>query len=673
VSVVADDRSGVLTTPAVGLASGRRFGEPVRLLQVYVVLLILIPSTQIIGPLGAVGTPATVLGLVALALWAFGVLAPGDYLRRTVVPVRIMLGFLILAILTSYAVLHTHFAPVDESLSSDRMLLQVSSWAGVALLAAEGLRDRDELYQVLRTLTAAVATMAIVGLLQFRFGIDLAEWAKKIPGLHPNTDLVSIQARQGFRRPAGTTTHPIEFGCIIAMALPLALHLARFDEVRPRFRRWLLLAAIAIGVPVAVSRSAVLAAVVVGVVIFVGLEPRARPRALALGAAFVVMVYATTPGLLGALRNLFVYAGSDSSISYRTGDYALVGEHIRQSPWFGRGPGTFLSRDYFMILDNQYLLSTIEIGLVGLTAVVCYLFAAAFLGRGARHRSGDPRIRDLGQALAAASVASAVAALTFDAFSFLAFAGTVPVCLGAAGALWATTRVPEHAIDAVAPATGLVGDLPPRELPLSDRLRDDPGPAVTVPDGIPGGDGVGEPWPEPLVGRVSLLPTVSSSGGPVSPQQVVPVVGACIAVVVLLAGLGLSASRGSAPKPGGDRSATVGGNSLFTGDVPVTPEASPPPSGGSPGTPGNRPRTRTVTRGSSSAPPSVPPTRTIGVPTTALPATATTVVATTSPPTSTATTSTTAETTTTTSTTTTSTTTTSTTTTSTTEAPGAMR
>jgi O-antigen ligase len=257
--------------------------------------------------------------------------------------------------------------------------------------------------------------MAVVGFLQFRFGIDLAGLANRIPGLHENADLVSIQDRQGFRRPAGTATHPIEFGCVIAMALPLALHLARFDVAHSPIRRWLPVAAIAVGIPVAVSRSAVLGAVVATVVIFAGLEPRLRPRALGAAAAFIVVTYATTPGLLGTIRTLFVNAGSDASITYRTDDYEAVGEYIRQSPWLGRGPGTFLS-DKYIVLDNQYLMSVIETGLVGLSVVIGYLLTTAFLGRGARHRSRDAAIRDLGQALAATSLASAVTAFTFDGF-----------------------------------------------------------------------------------------------------------------------------------------------------------------------------------------------------------------------------------------------------------------
>jgi len=423
----------------------RTFGAPVQVVLAYVVLVVLIPPTYIIGPLGAVGTPATVLALGALVLWGIAVVTPGDYLCRTVVPVRVVTVLLIGTMFVSYALAHMHYIPAVELLASDRAMLQALSWVGIGLLAAEGLRDRDEVYRVLRTLVAVVAIMAMVGLLQFRFGTDLAAWVGRIPGLHANTDLVSIQDRSGFRRPAGTATHPIEFGCVIAMVLPLALHLARFDLVRTTARRWLPLAAIAIGIPVAVSRSAVLAAVVACVVIFVGLEPRLRPRALGAVAAFILATYATTPGLLGTLRSLFVNFNSDTSITYRTSDYKVVGEYIQQSPWFGRGPGTFLS-DVYIVLDNQYLMSAIEVGLVGLAVVIVYLLATAFLGRGVRHRSDVPAVRDLGQALAAGSVASAVATVTFDAFSFRMFAGLIPLCLGLAGALWMMQRSGERLI-----------------------------------------------------------------------------------------------------------------------------------------------------------------------------------------------------------------------------------
>jgi O-antigen ligase len=414
-----------------------RFG-PVTILRIYVVLLILVPPTYIIEPLGAAGTPATVVGIFAFGLWAVAVAAPGENLRRTVVPLRVVLGFFAGSVLLSYAVLHTRTVPGAELLSSDRALLHLASWAGVVLLGAEGLRDREDLYRVLRTLVGAVAIMGIVGALQFYAGVNLAAYADHIPGLYANTDLHSIVDRNGFRRPAGTASNPIAFGCVLAMAMPVALHLARFDRVRSATRRWLPLVAIAAGVPVAVSRSAVVCALVAFIVIFLGLDPRLRPKALVSMAALSVFFYATTPGLLGTLRDLFLAHDTDA-YSARTSDYEVVAEYVRQSPLIGRGPGTFLPTTY-LYLDNQYLMSIIEVGIVGLFTLIAYMLTTAILARGARHRSSDPRIRDLGQALAAAGISGAVASFTFDGFSFLTYAGLIPMCMGIAGALWQMER-----------------------------------------------------------------------------------------------------------------------------------------------------------------------------------------------------------------------------------------
>jgi O-antigen ligase len=444
ITTTMDDRSGPIARAGAASGGWRALCTPVGLIQIYVVVLVLIPPTLIIEPLGAAGTPASVVGLVALLFWGVSVVLPEMGLPRTVVPVRVVMGLLVGVVLVRYAALHIGYIPVDELLASDRLVLTVFSWAGVALLAAEGLQNRAEINRVVRTLVVVVAVMALIGLLQFRAGIDLSTWVRRIPGLHENADLDAIQSRSGFRRPAGTAAHPIEFGCVIAMTLPLALHVARFGAVWTRARRWLPLAVIAIGIPVAVSRSAIVGAAVAGLVIFLGLDPRVRPKALVAVAGFVTLIYATTPGLLGTLRGFFLSTGSDSRIN----DYARSIEIIRQQPWFGHGPGTFIADSrlggaFDNILDNQYLMTLIELGLVGLAVVLAYLLATAFLARGARHRSTDPATRDLGQALAAASVAAAVTAYTFDAFSFRMFSGFIPACLGVAGALWATTRAGE--------------------------------------------------------------------------------------------------------------------------------------------------------------------------------------------------------------------------------------
>jgi polysaccharide biosynthesis protein PslJ len=476
VITVADRRIGPAVSAGILPSGWRALTTPVRILQLYAVLLVLIPPTEIIEPLGAAGTPATVLGLVALLQWAVAAIRPDDRLVRTVVPVRVVLGLLVATFMVRYAMMHVSYVPVEAVTGSDVLLLRIFSWAGVALLAAEGLRDRAEIGRVLRTLVVAVAVMAVIGFLQFRAGIDLTTYLRQIPGLHENADLITIQARGAFRRPSGTATHPIEFGCVIAMVLSLALHLARFDTTRTRARRWLPVAMISIGIPVAVSRSAILGAVVAGVVIFLGLEPRLRPKALMCVAVFLTLIYATTPGLLGTLRGFFLSTGSDS----RKDDYGPAFALIRKSVWFGHGPGSFINNsDLGNVLDNQYLGSLIEVGLIGLVVLLVYLLAAAFLGRGARHSSSDRATRNLGQALAAASISGAVTSYTFDSLSFRMFAGIIPLCLGISGALWVMTRLNDRSSEddgseavTVVQAFGAGPPIARAELPARDVTGD---------------------------------------------------------------------------------------------------------------------------------------------------------------------------------------------------------
>jgi O-antigen ligase len=568
VITLADRRSGPAVPAGILPGGWRALTTPVRIIQLYVVLLVLIPPTEIIEPLGAAGTPATIIGFVALLQWTVAAITPGEGLARTVVPVRVVLGLLVATFMGRYALMHVGYTPSEAVSGSDVYLLRIFSWAGVALLAAEGLQNRAEIKRVLRTLVAVVAAMAVIGFLQFRAGIDLTTYLRQIPGLHENADLITIQARGAFRRPSGTATHPIEFGCVIAMVLSLALHLARFDTARTPARRWLPVAMISIGIPVAVSRSAILGAVVAGIIIFLGLEPRLRPKALMSVAVFLTLIYATTPGLLGTLRGFFLSTGSDS----RKDDYGPAFALIQKSVWFGHGPGSFINNsDLGNVLDNQYLGTLIEVGLIGLVILLAYLLAAAFLGRGARHRSSDPATRDLGQALAAASISGAVTSYTFDSLSFRMFAGIIPLCLGIAGALWVMTRandqsreVDGHAAVTAVQASGAAApitveaviahdvtgdeaervtartadddlhsgttviDLSDRASVLHDRARDEP---LRL-DGLADRDLTREPIDEGE-GLDLLLEPDSRAGGP-DLRRIYRLIGAGAAVIVLL-------------------------------------------------------------------------------------------------------------------------------------------
>jgi O-antigen ligase len=425
--------------------TGRPPIDAVSLLTLYLAALFFIPSRLVFQPLGGKGTPALVVGLAALVFWASSKLAPGSSSARMMQPVKIALGIYVAACLISYALAMAHPLAGIEKRGADRAVLLTASLAGVLLFALDGIQSRKRLDTLLRRLIIFACVCAFIGLLQFAFAFDLARYMN-IPGLSVSGDLSFFGSRSSFRRVAGTARHPIEFGCALAMVLPFAIHFAMVAKEKRRLW-WAACGLIVLGIAMSLSRSGILGMFVVVVMLFPTWSPRVQRVALVLGAFYAVGLRLAIPGLVGSIRDLFTNAGNDSSVVARTSDYERIGGLLEGHTIFGRGLGTFLPETYF-ILDNQYLTTTLELGLFGLGALLLLLLVGIFCARGARRRSTDPETRSLAQAFAAAGLVPLTTFATFDAMSFPMVAGLTFLFLGCSGALWRLTR--EH--EAPAPA-----------------------------------------------------------------------------------------------------------------------------------------------------------------------------------------------------------------------------
>lgn len=399
-------------------------------------LLFVLPARLVVPAIGAAGRPAVLLGLGLTGWWVLTRMVP-DMVIRGRQPVRMALLVFFVIFVLAYGLGYARGLPGIESRGSDRALIVMTSLVGVGLLVADGVSTRDRLDTLLRRLTYATAFMALVGGLQFVFGIDLA--AKiRLPGLVLNRNLVGVTERgtAGLPRVAGTAGHAIEFGVLMAMVLPIALHYALHARSRAeRQRRWPIVVIIALGIPFSISRSATLGLLVSGLCLTAIWSPRMRHRALVVAAVSMVLLRSAVPGLLGTIRSLFTNLESDPSVQGRTEDYDVVFTYISSRPWFGRGPGTFLPERY-ILLDNQALVSLVTTGYVGFAALLGLLATAYFSARSVARRGVDDCTRHLGQALATCILVAVVSSLTFDSLAFATFGGTLFLVVGAAGALW---------------------------------------------------------------------------------------------------------------------------------------------------------------------------------------------------------------------------------------------
>jgi O-antigen ligase len=402
------------------------------LMTAYVLVLLYIPANLTISALGAIGTPAVLVGLGALLWWigaqmnrSYSSLAPAQPIRRA------MLVFTI-AVLVSYVLATAGPIGAMELSAADRGLLLVASWFGLVVLTADGLIDFDRIETTLRTLALGGGIVATIGIAQFLTGYSIVD-VVQIPGLTPNTELTSIYARDGFTRAAGTSTHPIEFGVLLTMILPITLHFAFSDTHRNRLVRWFPVAAIAFAVPITISRSA-LVGVVVGLIVVMPTWSASRRRAsYAVIAAIVLFIYVAIPGMLGTLLKLFSGIANDGSALSRTDSYSLAWNFIERSPLFGRGLSTFLPQ--YRILDNQYLGLLIEVGFVGTLAILVLFVAGISSAFRSRRIAAEPRVQSLAQSLAAMVAAGAFSFATFDSFGFLQASSLMFLGLGCIGAL----------------------------------------------------------------------------------------------------------------------------------------------------------------------------------------------------------------------------------------------
>jgi O-antigen ligase len=239
--------------------------------------------------------------------------------------------------------------------------------------------------------------------------------------------------RGGFPRPAGTSIHPIEFGVLLSLMLPIALHVGFFHLRRPLWLRWLPALTIGAIIPLTSSRSAYLGSLLALLICMAGWSGAMRRRILTVGVSGAILMMVVTPNFLNSVIGLFTGAGDDPSIASRTGSFALAFEFLERHPWFGRGLGSFLPK--YRIFDNQYLLLLVTVGIVGtLTFLALGVTAMVSLLR-LRARMQDAASRDLALALVAAVCAGFTCLFMFDAFAFPMTMGALFIVLGIAGAL----------------------------------------------------------------------------------------------------------------------------------------------------------------------------------------------------------------------------------------------
>lgn len=415
---------------------GSSRSDAVLLLQLFALAVMVIPSDTVIPAIGAVGYPASLVGMFIFFVFFAAILLGLHDPTRHRHPVQVVLCVLWLSVLASYVLMDRGILTGTELASADRMLIRLAVITGVALVAAEWLRSLSDVRRVLRALCWGGAFCAVVAALQFWVSFDVAQYLRDLPGFTVTHDNPSIVARGALNRVQGTAITAVELGVVAGMLLPVAIYLGFYDRDKSALQRWAPVVLIVLAVGTSVSRSGIIAVVVAFGVLVVLLPPVPRVAALCAAPVAVAGAFMSAPGLIGTMASFFSAGKSDPSIGYRLHDYPLAERLWLEAPWFGHGGGTYLPVDSLNIFDNQYLLTAVELGLVGIVALAVLFLLPMLAALVARRRSTTQELRVLCAALAGTGLAGALCSLTFDSLSFPMFVNVYALLIGLIGACW---------------------------------------------------------------------------------------------------------------------------------------------------------------------------------------------------------------------------------------------
>lgn len=440
--IVAGKSTVPVTGNGRGMASHGNEAEsgPNWLLRFTAFGIFVFPANMVLKPLGAAGHVAMLLSLAVFFIWGVSVLFGLHTSATSRHPGRIALGMVLLATCITYAMLYSGLSgpsTIAGRASADRWVLLMVASTGLILMTAEAVKTTEHAMVLVRSLLRGAFFCCALAAVQFITRTNPMESLQAfMVGFTDNGGNTTFQLRGGLVRVAGTTFTPIELGVVASMALPLSIWRCMFDHVGRKWMHWFITGSLVFAIAATISRSGMISATVAVLVSIPFLPKVGRQWALVIIPVAVTGLFVAVPGLVATLLGTTRVGADDPSISTRLNNYPRVEAMFLSRPLGGTGPGTYMPENALELLDNQYLHSAVEMGIIGLVAITVYLTFPGLATLHAARHAADPSLRCLAGAVAGSALVAAPASATFDSLSFPVFALLYPLLVGLGGAIW---------------------------------------------------------------------------------------------------------------------------------------------------------------------------------------------------------------------------------------------
>jgi polysaccharide biosynthesis protein PslJ len=423
----------VIAVAALGLTYKRLFTWP-SMLTAVVLCMFIIPMDRynIVGHLPIQMEPYRVLVLMIMLAW-FSTMLIDSRVRMSKTGFEGPVTLICIATLGSLVVNPGRVAFAQSTVIKG--LWFFLTFIFVLYFMTSIIKTRAHLDRVLKLIVGLGAFIAIEAVIERRMQFNLFD---HLHGIIPGIVYTPIgeQVRNGEIRATASSGNPIELAAVLAILLPLAIYVAASSGKK----RWMYAAfAIAVGDFSSGSRTGMVGLIVI---IVSYLVMRRREVMSKVGPAILpglVVLHFAVPGAIGSIKNAFFPQGGliaqqsaqvkgiDPRLSHNRLNVWGPGltEYSEHNPLFGEGYSTRVTGHLSKrpinaaILDNQWLKSLLETGMLGVAAWMWWFFVAVKrLGRLAKIQRGTPE-GWLPVGLAASIAAYAVTMFTYDAFSFI--------------------------------------------------------------------------------------------------------------------------------------------------------------------------------------------------------------------------------------------------------------
>jgi hypothetical protein len=446
-AVVAAPKVGALLAPLVAVAAivaaaHRRLLGWDTLVRFLAVIVFLIPIKRYTLPGGAGFNlePYRVLVALIAAAWTASLLIdPRVRGRRSGLerPILVFVG----AILASIAVNDQRIRELGIQTAVVKTLTFFASFFVLFYLLVSLLRTHAQLHALARTAVVSGSVVAVAALVESRLHFNVFNHLHSLlpvltfhdPALTAGLNAAYLD-RAGAQRAYASAAHPIELSAVLVMLIPLGAYLRKVTG-RRRWTFCVLL--LVLGMLTTLSRTGIVMIVVEGLVFF-RLRPVETKRLVPLLIPAFLAVSIALPHTLGSLYAVFFPKGglvAEQNVhvagnAVADGRLARIGPSLKeflQTPLLGQGFGTRISqiggvqnavKVTARILDDQWLGSLLEIGLVG-TLGLLWMFVRTIRRLNRLGREDDDEVGWLACALAASLTAFCVGIVTFDAFGFI--------------------------------------------------------------------------------------------------------------------------------------------------------------------------------------------------------------------------------------------------------------